>query len=729
MQRNQKLVSTNQNPAAFLIVDVNDDLQQVAIVDLLTDSPKRPRARSYTWVQEKLNAKVLELVDHDHSDLLWADDSELKPKWCEKRDQAFSAIRDLVEDPIRLEHYLYGDPEGILQQLIADSGRSKKYVQSAINRYFRFGAVPNALLPQYFLCGKNYRGPEKPIFRKDGKTCLKSKPGRPTKYGDPYRHITLEDKAQIRAFSERLKDLTGVNLTDLYRDYCRLYCTVKVRPEGADDSDIAREFYALLPRTRLISPRAFKRYLKQCIGTLEFIRRSTGSILFERDHAGKPGVASHGLRGPLSRYEIDSTTADIYIRYEFSNDERLSIGRPTIYFVIDVVSSMVVGLHVCFHGPDWHAESQALFNAFTDKVQFCKKFGINITHEDWPCADVCAELTLDRGTENGHSPITSMLKGEIGIKAANFNAYHRGDCKGTVEKAFDTLQKAAIRQHEGKVYKVPKKEDPHPSRRAVYTYREFMKRLIKEVLFRNNNMAKTDSHNFEMCRDGVGLTPRDIWNWGKEEMIFPPIQRSHDKLRFALLKKDNATVTDKGVRFRGIHYYGKDIVELQWLDKAKNEGRYTVEIRYTDVNSSHIWCRVPDSRELIQLEITDRHKQYKNRQWEQVLAHMEQVKDALARLDEKRFTERVLLDMELVEMDALVQAELKKLNTSLATSAEPGVKDRKAQAGNVEKQSQYQEMLAELEQVSSFADIPDVNVVMNDDELTDPTYYSQNEAA
>ena len=138
---------------------------------------------------------------------------------------------------------------------------------------------------------------------------------------------------------------------------------------------------------------------------------------------------------------------------------------------------------------------------------------------------------------------------------------------------------------------------------------------------------------------------------------------------------------------------------------------------------------MPNSRELIQLEITDRHKQYKNRQWEQVLAHMEQVKDALARLDEKRFTNRVLLDMELVEMDALVQDELKKLNTSLATSAEPGVKERKTQAGNVEKQSQFQEMIAELEQISSFADIPDPNVVMNDDDLTDPTYNSQNEAA
>ena len=730
MQPNQKLVSTNKNPAAFLIVDVNYARQQIAIVDLLTDRPKRPKAKSFAWVQEKLDAKILELVDHEHSDLLWTEDKDIKnKKWLEKRDQALEAISGLIDHPVTQEQYLYGDSDGILKRLMTESGRSRKYIQSMINRYYRYGTVPNALLPQYFLSGKNYKGPVKPIYKKGGKSCLKSKPGRPTKYGNPYRHITLEDKVQIRAFSERLKELTGVNLTDLYRDYCRLYCTVRVRPEGAEDSDIAEEFYALLPRTRLISPRAFKRYLKECIGTLEFIRKRTGSILYDRDHAGKPGVASYGLRGPVSRYEIDSTTADVYIRYEYSNDDRLSIGRPTIYFVIDVVSSMIVGLHVCFHGPDWHAESQALFNAFTDKVEFCKKFGIDITHEQWPCADVCAELTLDRGTENGHSAITSMLKGKIGIKASNFNAYHRGDCKGTVEKAFDTIQKETIRQQEGKVYKVPKKEDAHPSRKSFYTYRQFMQRLIKEVLHRNNTMAKTDNHNFEMCRDEVGLTPRDIWNWGKANMIFPPIKQSTDKLRFALLKSEKATVTAKGVRFRGIHYYSKDVAELQWLDKAKNCGRFNIEIRYTDVNSTHIWCRHPDTNKVMQLEITDRHKQYKNRQWEQVLAHIEQVKDALARLDETRFNSRVLLDMELVEMDQLVKDELKQLTTSQAVSAEPGVKDRKKQIGNVEKQSQYQEMIAALEQASSYAETPDPNVMMNDDELTDPSYNRQNVAA
>ena len=721
MLPNQVLLSTNKNPGKYLIVDVNYQHQKVVVVDMLDNPPKRPRARPFKWVNEKLEAETFKLVDHEHPDVLLTPDNKLNSTWTRRRDEAYEAISMLVADPLYLEQYFYGDAEGILKLLIDTSGRTKKYVQSAINRYFRYDSVPNALLPRYFVVGKSYQNPENPIFLKNGKVCLKSKPGRKTTYGNPYRHVTKKDKADIKKFSSKLKNIKTINLIDIYRDYCREYCLLPVRPKGARDEDIAEECFTLLPRTHLISPRAFKRELKKCIGTLEFIRKRTGSILYARDHAGKPGMAKYGLRGPTSRYEIDSTIADVYIRYEYSDDERLSIGRPVVYFVIDVVTSMIVGLHVCFHGPDWLAESQALFNAFTDKVEFCKKFGVHIKKEDWPCAHVCRELTLDRGSENGHSAISSLLKSRVGINAANFNAYHRGDCKGTVEKAFDTIQSSAIPEHEGRVYKTPRKEDAHPSRRAVYTYAQFMKRVIKLILERNNTMARPDALNFEMCRDGIGLTPRDIWNWGLEEAVIPPPTKSIDSLRFALLKQDTATVTDKGVLFKGIYYNSDEVTALKWLDHAKNDGRFKVEIRYTDVNTSHIWCRHPDTQKVMSLEVTDRSERYKNRLWANVLAHMEEVKDTLARLDETRLNRRVLVDMDLAEMDNMVREQARKLNTSTAKGPEKGVKERKKQVGDIEKQQAFQAFIHDLNTLSSFVDRPDPSVI-TDLDLKDPTY-------
>lgn len=45
--------------------------------------------------------------------------------------------------------------------------------------------------------------------------------------------------------------------------------------------------------------------------------------------------------GPGSRYEIDATIADIYLVSD--SDRACIVGRPTIYFVVDVFSRMVVG--------------------------------------------------------------------------------------------------------------------------------------------------------------------------------------------------------------------------------------------------------------------------------------------------------------------------------------------------------------------------------------------------
>lgn len=718
---NQKLVSTNKNEEAWLIVGVNEYTNQVVVTDMLANPARRPKAKSFEWALTKLENNTFELLDHDFPDEIWLEDSDLKAKDIEKREDAYKTIKSLVEDPYLLDEYFYGDPSNILKRLIKESGRSKKFVQASINRYFRYGSTRNSLLPRYFVCGKNYQHLSEPRIADNGEVCLKSKPGPKTKYGEPFRQTTLLDKKNVQEFCQRLGDIKTVVLTDLYRDFCRTYCVVEIRPEGAEDEDIGEKFFAVVPRRYRISPASFKREVKKNIGTLEWLRKTKGSILYERDHAGKSGVARHLLRGPTSRYEIDSTTADCYIRYEYTNDERLSVGRPVIYMVIDVVSTMIVGVHVCFHGPDWHGESQALFNAFTDKVEFCKKFGINIKKKDWPCEVVCHELTFDRGTENGHRSTTSLLKGKIGITAANFNAYHRGDAKGTVEKVFDTVQHTVIKDHPGKVYKTPRKEDQHPSRGAVYTYDEFMRRLIKAILLRNNNSARVHSRNFEMCRDGIGLTPLEIWNWGLEEAVIPPAKKSIESLRFALLPQGKASITAQGIKFRGLYYHSPEVEKLKWLDDAKNNGRRPLEVRYSDVSTTKIWCRDPETKKMMTLEVTERSEAYKNKLWSQVLAHHEEVKHALALLDEKRFTNHVLMDMDLAEMDKSIIEQTKHLQTSTAKGIEPGLKDRKEEYGNIQKATEFEEIALALD-LAAMETGKDYAAANDDDALRDPTY-------
>lgn len=89
------------------------------------------------------------------------------------------------------------------------------------------------------------------------------------------------------------------------------------------------------------------------------------------------------------KYPIDATIGDVYLR-SFYNPSEI-IGRPVIYFVIDVFSRMIVGYYVGLEGPSWLGMSTALANAMMDKVSFCAKYEKEITKEDWPC-HLCLKL-------------------------------------------------------------------------------------------------------------------------------------------------------------------------------------------------------------------------------------------------------------------------------------------------------------------------------------------------
>ncbi len=695
MRVNQKIVSDTKNRSELLIIDICWDTMRLAVTELLFDSPKRLFTLSLDEVKNDICQGRRHIADHDFPKIIYEADNNLSPNWIKKRDEGLAALEPLISDPELRHRYLYGDSSGILQLLIEHSGKSKKYVTGQLNRYFRCGGMPNALLPNYFACGKNHQLPTTYLELEKGKICLASKRGRETLYGKSYRGITQQDIKNIVLFSKKIRSGTEVQLSRLYLNFCMEYASAELRPMGAPDEDIAEPFKMLLSRNYLISPKSFKRQLTKYVDQLTFLKKRVGSINYSRDFAGKPGLARAGLRGPASRYEIDSTIADIYIRYSYSKDELVSIGRPVIYSVVDSFSGMIVGLHVGFDSPCWHGASQALFNAMSNKVEFCRQYGYEIDESDWPCQEVCRELTLDRGSENTDSNITSLLRGQIGITVGNFNAYHRGDMKGTVEKSFDIIQSLAIPFDSGKVVKSPKKEDQHASRNSLYTYEQFMVRLIKCIIFTNNNRERVLSHNFEMSRDGVLFTSRSVWDWGLEQAILKP-RVSTDRLRYALLPEAEATVRSQGVYFKGLYYNCNEIVRRGYLDRAKNIGRFKIKVRYTDISTNHIWYGDDESGELLQLDLTDRSEAYKNQIWANVMRRQEIVKEQLAILDESRFDARALLEMDIKQCDDAIRAESRHLKKSNAKGIQPGMKTLKHVEAVQQRYNEMQAIYADL---------------------------------
>ena len=696
MRINQEIRSYNTNSdERYLIVAFNFDHSKVALSDLTIDTPRKPISILVDEVYENIRNRKWEILDHNFDRELFTPESELNELWRKKRDDAIKAISPLIADPLMMERYLFGQSESILTMLIKHSGRSKKYIHVQITKWFRFGGIDNALLPQFYKCGSNHKLPESIKYSKSGAIDISSKPGKRTKYGEPYRQVTQQDIKLIEEFSKTVKPRSQVNKVDLYTTFIVKVMKLGITPKFAIQQNETFEPAEIVPPRRyLISPRSFISYLNRIIPELEWIRKSVGEISYKKDHQGKPGIARKNLRKAGQRFEIDATIADVYIIYPYSDDRLLSCGRPVIFFIIDTYSGMIVGFHVCFDGPNWHGAGQAVFNAFENKVEFCKRWGIDIAESDWPCHSICEELVFDRAGENSDKQLAAILRGKIGITLIKLAAYHRGDTKGTVEKTFDIVVNESIKFDPGAVLKYPIKEDQHASRKPLLDFSDFMKKLIKIIIDRNNFRIK-DAHDFYMESTGVGYTARDIWNHFQNHSIpTPPVDTK--SIRFALLPEDTATVTERGVLFKGLYYSSSDIEKMRYFDRAKNMGRFKIKVRYTDLTTNHIWFRSDENDEILTLDILDRSEAYKNQIWANVLHRLEIKKHQLAMQENIQFNQEVLLQMELDEIDANAKKRNKKFKKSYAKSPAKDVSKHKATMAEIQRNQEANRLTDDL---------------------------------
>jgi hypothetical protein len=274
--------------------------------------------------------------------------------------------------------------------------------------------------------------------------------------------------------------------------------------------------------------------------------------------------------GPGSRYEIDATIADIYLVSD--SDRRNIVGRPVIYFVIDVFSRMITGLYVGFENASYPAALQALVVSMTDKVQLCKESGFEITEEEWPTVGLPDAILADRGELLGHQ--IESLEACFSVRIENTPPY-RGDAKGIVERNFRTIQaefkpfapgvveKTLIKKRGGRDYRLD----------AKLSVRDFKEIILSSVLMHNQyDVLEKYDRDSDMPADLV-MTPLSLWNWGIQNRTGRLRTASEEAIRISLMPRTKATVSELGVSVFGVHYTSREIVERGWLHRGKGVRR------------------------------------------------------------------------------------------------------------------------------------------------------------
>ncbi len=242
------------------------------------------------------------------------------------------------------------------------------------------------------------------------------------------------------------------------------------------------------------------------------VAERAGKIKEMKDIRTLHGTARDNVFGPYSEVMIDSTVDNVRAVQMSSPDKY--IGRLTVYNCVDVYSGMILAPYITPEFSAYSTASMCIVNMSEDKVEFCKRFDIDITPEDWPCHYLPGRLLADRGELL--SNMSSSLTTNLGIDLSNTPSY-RAELKSYTEKQHHIYQSrlkgllnkyALIDRHdESRITADSRKQ-------AVLNMKDITNLIIREALHFNKYHWMPDyPMTPEMRAEIKEPTPLNIFNW------------------------------------------------------------------------------------------------------------------------------------------------------------------------------------------------------------------------
>lgn len=621
-------------------------------------SPKRPWVMQLSELKSWLSAGDIKFLSVTPPTYMLKAEEDLSDNEKAFRDNNWARIQSLVDtDP----------PDAIFQpdalgRMVADQaaklGLPNKSVYRLLYRYWMAGQVRNSLLPDRVNAG----GPGKPKNYTNG-----LKPGRSTmfqgvKSSTQSKVLSDTDKNCIKTgFALFAKGSVGT-IADAYVKMLRRFYTVK--PMLGDVGDDA----PLLPASELPTARQFAYWGHKAFDDIAVLRGRSGERNWQKDHRPLSGTVRENLRGPGHLFEIDATIADVYLVSRYNRN--WIIGRPVVYVVIDTFSGMIVGVFVGLEGPSWNGARQALYNAFTSKVEFCAANGVEIEDTDWPCHHLPHEVFADRGEMLGQAAegLASGLRINLGIAPP-----YRPDWKAIVESSFKVLN-VTTQMHwiPGAVRKrILERGERDYRLDATLNLAEFTKIVIEGILHYNSQNRQPARLNKEMIADQVEPTPMGIWGWALKNDRIEANTQTEELIYLHLLPRDNGSVQKGGIKFKGMFYVCDWAIEHNWFARARHRGVSSIVCWYDPNSTQHIWIQGLD-RHFIRCDLRNSEVRYHGVRFEEVIDMLEILKQESPQSKYSKLASRVALDATISDVVSNAVKEKKLTKESASKSQKLG---------------------------------------------------------
>ncbi|CAM4321954.1 Mu transposase C-terminal domain-containing protein [Paenibacillus typhae] len=507
-------------------------------------------------------------------------DSKINEKDRSIRDKVWGYLEEAVTGKHALD-ILKKRLRGIIIEEISEKyGVSKTLVRMNLRKYWQRGMRINSLLPDFYKCG--------------GKGVARDTPG--AKVGTKNKDSILNPEVVgIKITKEIKRDHFQKAIDRWYkkRDKRTLYEVYLLMLEAYYKAGIdADEGIILVPTHERPTFRQFYYWHQKERDSKDEYQKRYGQRKFNLKNRAIEGTFDEKSFGPGSLYQIDATVGNVYLVNR--KNRNWFIGRPIIYFVVDVFSRLIAGLYVGLEGPSWIGAALALENAASDKVEYCKRFGIDLSPGEWPSFGLPERLTTDRGEYVGNKP-THLIK-TLNVKPEHLPAY-RPDWKPFVEKAFDVSNQHIVRWIPGGILeRMHERGDQKPAMTNLLDIHEFETILIEYVRYHNKHYMPSYRRNEAMIAKDVVPTPISLWDWGRKNSLGSLHFASKDELRMNLLPSRKSRFTASGIKFNNNLFTCETAENENWRFHARNKEKIVVEFSFDPRDTSRLFLRHEDGK-------------------------------------------------------------------------------------------------------------------------------------
>jgi Integrase core domain. len=402
-------------------------------------------------------------------------------------------------------------------------GKSIPCIYSLICRYYKGCRLKDALSPAYHNCGG-----------KGKKRTYKNKPGR----GNDYSEGKVLDGNDTEYFKEIYSFYISnpkieISINKAYKKLKSKFYTTIVNGEAEFKSEDQIPTYE-----------QFRYYCLQQDKVKAYINKH-GQNAFELNARPTLGSTVNHIEGAGFRYEIDMTQLDIGLTNSLT---KKYIGPAQLYLAVDSYSKLIAGMYIDVEGESQDGIMHLLYNCHSDKVAFIKKYKLDIPSGVWPSRGLPQVILADRGKLVGPSMEEKIENLNIIIENTPTK---RGDLKGNVERAFDTINKELKAFLPGG--KVHKRERCQPDDRlqAKMNIEQLYRAVISIASEMNSRKLVDYDMSREMILDQVECRPMKIWLYSTQKQsgnlqVFP-----NNFLIGSLMKTKKVTITRAGIKFLG----------------------------------------------------------------------------------------------------------------------------------------------------------------------------------